>query len=74
VRKPKPLGDGLVRKALTGSRERPDEVYLNVLLQVVWKEDGNMKNNGRKIFFAIVMAALSSLPLIVMAGTAASKR
>ncbi len=33
-----------------------------------------MKNNGRKIFFAVVMAALASLPLIVMAGTAASKR
>jgi hypothetical protein len=26
-----------------------------------------MKNNGRKIFFAIVMAALAMLPTIVMA-------
>jgi hypothetical protein len=33
-----------------------------------------MKNNGRKIFFAIVFAALSSLPLIALAGTAAAKR
>jgi hypothetical protein len=29
-----------------------------------------MKNNGRKIFFAVVFAALASLPLIVMAGPA----
>jgi hypothetical protein len=33
-----------------------------------------MKNNGRKIFFAIVFAALSSLPLIVMAGSAVVTR
>lgn len=33
-----------------------------------------MKNNGRKIFFAIFFAALSSLPLIAMAGVAGARK
>jgi hypothetical protein len=33
-----------------------------------------MKNNGRKIFFAIVMATLAMLPTIVMAAGTAGKR
>jgi hypothetical protein len=39
-----------------------------------FEEEEVMKNNGRKIFFAIVFAALSSLPLIVMAGSAVVTR
>jgi hypothetical protein len=33
-----------------------------------------MKNNGRKIFFAILMAAIASLPTIVMATSQAARK
>jgi hypothetical protein len=33
-----------------------------------------MKNNGRKIFFAILMAAIASLPTIVMAVNQAGRK
>ena len=32
-----------------------------------------MKNNGRKIFFAVVLAALATLPTIAMAITTAKR-
>jgi hypothetical protein len=33
-----------------------------------------MKNNGRKIFFAVVMAIIATLPTIVMATSAAGRK
>jgi hypothetical protein len=38
------------------------------------EEERFMKNNGRKIFFAIVFAALSSLPLVAMAAVVGYRR
>jgi hypothetical protein len=39
-----------------------------------FEEEEVMKNNGRKIFFAIVFAALSSLPFVAMAAVTTVKR
>ncbi|CAN5890799.1 hypothetical protein BH24DEI2_BH24DEI2_22530 [soil metagenome] len=34
----------------------------------------NMKNNGRKIFYATVFLILANLPFLALAGTAGSQR
>ena len=39
------------------------------------EEDGNvMKNTGKRIFYAIAFVTLVNLPVLVMAGAAATER
>jgi hypothetical protein len=64
----------LVSITLTAFREGQREVTPNELTKSFGRRDRIMKNNGRKIFFAVVFAVLASLPFTAMAVAITSRR